>query len=173
MQLAWTHLLPSTFGGTAMSTPPMPWLQRGPTRLRRGVGLHGSGACGRSPLNYLSPGRMNLIDVRGIGVVADYCRQRVRSGTEGARPVRRQIRRPEGRDDQQSGAKISRIGMVCDLQATGATPDMRELYLKQRDRHSASMSSSSSEDDLRAASLAKSCRLVVAGARRRSSRGRR
>ena len=74
MQLAWTHLLPSTFGGTALFNV----AERdggGGRGVRRGAGLHEirQGLRTFTTSYYLSPGRMNQINVHNVDVIVDYC----------------------------------------------------------------------------------------------------
>jgi cyanophycin synthetase len=75
MQLAWTHLLPSTFGGTAMFNVANAMAAAGAAAFAAGVGLHEirQGLRTFATSYYLSPGRMNLINVRGTEVIVDYC----------------------------------------------------------------------------------------------------
>jgi cyanophycin synthetase len=74
MHLAWTHLLPSTFGGTALMNVANAMAAAG-AAFAAGAPLHDirQGLRTFSTSYYLSPGRMNLIDVRGTDVVVDYC----------------------------------------------------------------------------------------------------
>ncbi len=74
MQLAWTHLLPSTFGGAARFN------------VANAMAAAGAAFAVDAPLHdirqglrtfttsyYLSPGRLNMLDVKGVSVVVDYC----------------------------------------------------------------------------------------------------
>ena len=74
MQLAWTHLLPATFGGSAMFNVANSMAAAG-AAFAAGIGLHEirQGLRTFSTSYYLSPGRMNLINVRGTEVIVDYC----------------------------------------------------------------------------------------------------
>ncbi|MFN8098290.1 MAG: cyanophycin synthetase [Dermatophilaceae bacterium] len=74
MQLAWTHLLPATFGGTAMFNVANAMAAAG-AAFASGVGLHEirQGLRTFTTSYYLSPGRMNQINVRGVEAFVDYC----------------------------------------------------------------------------------------------------
>jgi cyanophycin synthetase len=74
MQLAWTHLLPSTFGGAAKMN------------VANAMAAAGAAFAAAAPLHdirqglrtfttsyYLSAGRMNLLDINNIEVLVDYC----------------------------------------------------------------------------------------------------
>ena len=74
MQLAWTHLLPSTFGGAARMNVANAMAAAG-AAFAAGAPLHDirQGLRTFTTSYYLSPGRMNLLDVNNIEVVVDYC----------------------------------------------------------------------------------------------------
>lgn len=74
MQLAWTHLLPATLGGTAMFNVANAMAAAG-AAFAAGTGLHEirQGLRTFTTSYYLSPGRMNLVDVHNIEVIVDYC----------------------------------------------------------------------------------------------------
>jgi cyanophycin synthetase len=74
MQLAWTHLLPSTFGGAAK------------VNVANAMAAAGAAFAAGAPLHDIrqglrtfttsydrSPGRMNLLDINRLEVVVDYC----------------------------------------------------------------------------------------------------
>ena len=75
MQLAWTHLLPSTFGGTArFNVAERPG--RGGRRVRRGRRrcTTSGRACAPSRRATTSPpAGMNQVDVNDVDVIVDYC----------------------------------------------------------------------------------------------------
>jgi cyanophycin synthetase len=73
MQLAWTHLLPSTFGGAAKMNVANAMAAAG-AAFAAGAPLHDirQGLRTFTTSYYLSPGRMNLLDINNI-VVVDYC----------------------------------------------------------------------------------------------------
>jgi cyanophycin synthetase len=74
MQLAWTHLLPATFGGrarmnvqNAMAAAAAAFAAGAPFHdIRQGLRTF-------STSYYLSPGRLNQVDVDGVSVIVDYC----------------------------------------------------------------------------------------------------
>ncbi|WP_028472997.1 cyanophycin synthetase [Nocardioides alkalitolerans] len=74
MQLAWTHLLPATFNGRArMNVQNV--LAAAAAAFAAGAPLHDirQGLRTFSTSYYLSPGRLNEVDVNGVNVVVDYC----------------------------------------------------------------------------------------------------
>ncbi len=74
MQLAWTHLLPATFGGKAMLNV-QNVMAAAAAAFAAGAPLHDirQGLRTFSTSYYLSPGRLNEIDVDGRTVIVDYC----------------------------------------------------------------------------------------------------
>jgi cyanophycin synthetase len=74
MQLAWTHLLPATFGGTARFNIANA-LAAAAAAFAAGAPLHDirQGLRTFTTSYYLSPGRMNLVKVNNVEVIVDYC----------------------------------------------------------------------------------------------------
>ncbi|HEX2705007.1 MAG TPA: Mur ligase family protein, partial [Candidatus Lustribacter sp.] len=74
MQLAWTHLLPATFGGTAKFNVANALAATG-AAFAAGAPLHDirQGLRTFTTSYYLSPGRMNLVTVNNVEVIVDYC----------------------------------------------------------------------------------------------------
>ncbi|GAB2641590.1 cyanophycin synthetase [Kribbella swartbergensis] len=74
MQLAWTHLLPATFGGRAMMNVQNA-MAAAAAAFAAGAPLHDirQGLRTFNTSYYLSPGRLNEIDVDGRTVIVDYC----------------------------------------------------------------------------------------------------
>jgi cyanophycin synthetase len=74
MPLAYTHLLPATFGGKAMFNVQNAMAAAGAAYCA-GAHLHDIRAGLRSftPSYYQAPGRMNLTEVQGVKVIVDYC----------------------------------------------------------------------------------------------------
>jgi cyanophycin synthetase len=74
MQLAWTHLLPATFGGRAMMNVQNA-MAAAAAAFAAGAPLHDirQGLRTFSTSYYLSPGRLNEIEVDGRSVIVDYC----------------------------------------------------------------------------------------------------
>jgi cyanophycin synthetase len=74
MQLAWTHLLPSTFGGKALMNVQNAMAAAG-AAFAAGAHLHDirQGLRTFTTSYYLAPGRLNVVDVGGVQVVVDYC----------------------------------------------------------------------------------------------------
>lgn len=74
MQLAWTHLLPSTFSGRARMNVQNA-LAAAAAAFAAGAPLHDirQGLRTFTTSYYLSPGRLNELDVDGVQVIVDYC----------------------------------------------------------------------------------------------------
>ena len=74
MQLAWTHLLPATFGGRARMNVQNS-LAAAAAAFAAGAPLHDirQGLRTFSTSYYLSPGRLNEVEVNGVQVIVDYC----------------------------------------------------------------------------------------------------
>jgi cyanophycin synthetase len=74
MQLAWTHLLPSTFGGKALMNVQNA-MAAAAAAFAAGAHLHDirQGLRTFTTSYYLAPGRLNVVDVGGVQVVVDYC----------------------------------------------------------------------------------------------------
>jgi cyanophycin synthetase len=74
MQLAWTHLLPATFKGRARMNV-QNTLAAAAAAFAAGAPLHDirQGLRTFSTNYYLSPGRLNEVEVNGVNVVVDYC----------------------------------------------------------------------------------------------------
>jgi cyanophycin synthetase len=74
MPLAYTHLLPATFGGKAMFNVQNA-MAAAAAAYCAGAHLHDIRAGLRSftPSYYQAPGRMNMIEVQGVKVIVDYC----------------------------------------------------------------------------------------------------
>ena len=74
MQLAWTHLLPATFGGKARMNV-QNTLAAAAAAFAANAPLHDirQGLRTFSTNYYLSPGRLNEVEVNGVNVIVDYC----------------------------------------------------------------------------------------------------
>jgi cyanophycin synthetase len=122
MQLAWTHLLPSTFGGAAKMNVANALAAAG-AAFAAGAPLHDirQGLRTFTTSYYLSPGRMNLLDVHNIDVVVDYCHN-----APGMRMLGDFV---ESYASQKAGqaelGKASRIGMI------GAAGDRRDDDIRE------------------------------------------
>src|SRR4051812_5391014 len=122
MHLAWTHLLPSTFGGTALMNVANAMAAAG-AAFAAGAPLHDirQGLRTFTTSYYLSPGRMNLLDVHHVDVVVDYCHN-----APGMRMLGDFV---ESYSAQKAGSaelgKASRIGMV------GAAGDRRDDDIRE------------------------------------------
>jgi cyanophycin synthetase len=73
MQLAWTHLLPATFGGKAVMNVQNAMAAAG-AAFAAGAPLHDirQGLRTFQTTYYLAPGRLNVTEVDGVTVVVDY-----------------------------------------------------------------------------------------------------
>ena len=110
MQLAWTHLLPATFGGTALFNVANAMAAAG-AAFASGAGLHEirQGLRTFTTSYYLSPGRMNQVNVHNVDVIVDYCHN-----APGMRVLGEFLERYASMKSGQSDlGKISRIGMVA------------------------------------------------------------
>ncbi len=122
MQLAWTHLLPSTFGGAAKMNVANAMAAAG-AAFAAGAPLHDirQGLRTFTTSYYLSPGRMNLLDINNIEVVVDYCHN-----PPGMRMLGDFV---ESYSAQRAGqaelGKASRIGMI------GAAGDRRDNDIRE------------------------------------------
>ncbi len=110
MQLAWTHLLPATFGGAALFNVANAMAAAG-AAFASGAGLHEirQGLRTFTTSYYLSPGRMNQVNVHNVDVIVDYCHN-----APGMRVLGEFLERYASMKSGQSDlGKISRIGMVA------------------------------------------------------------
>jgi cyanophycin synthetase len=123
MQLAWTHLLPATFGGRALMNVQNS-LAAAAAAFAAGAPLHDirQGLRTFSTNYYLSPGRLNEIEVDGVHVFVDYCHN-----APGMRMLGDFVDRVgEGLMQVSDLAKPSRIGVVTTA-GDRRDEDMREL----------------------------------------------
>jgi cyanophycin synthetase len=123
MQLAWTHLLPATFGGTARFNVANAMAAAG-AAFAAGAGLHEirQGLRTFTTSYYLSPGRMNLVNVHNVDVFVDYCHN-----APGMRVLGEFVDRyAEQKSGQADLGKVSRLGMVSTA-GDRRDDDMREL----------------------------------------------
>ncbi len=74
MQLAWTHLLPATFGGKAVMNVQNA-MAAAAAAFASGAPLHDirQGLRTFTTSYYLAPGRLNIAEVDGVTVLVDYC----------------------------------------------------------------------------------------------------
>ncbi len=122
MQLAWTHLLPSTFGGAARMNVANAMAAAG-AAFASGAPLHDirQGLRTFTTSYYLSPGRMNMVDVNNVDVIVDYCHN-----PPGMRALGEFVEnRAQQRAGQSEFGRVSRIGMV------GAAGDRRDDDIRE------------------------------------------
>jgi cyanophycin synthetase len=123
MQLAWTHLLPATFGGTAMFNVANAMAAAG-AAFASGAGLHEirQGLRTFTTSYYLSPGRMNQVNVHNVDVIVDYCHN-----AAGMEKLGEFVDRyAEMKAGQAEFGRISRIGVVATA-GDRRPEDMRHL----------------------------------------------
>ncbi|MDT0215180.1 cyanophycin synthetase [Rothia sp. ARF10] len=123
MQLAWTHLLPATFGGTAMFNVANAMAAAG-AAFAVGTGLHEirQGLRTFSTSYYLSPGRMNQVNVNNIDVIVDYCHN-----APGMKVLGEFVERyADAKAGSSDLGKISRLGVIATA-GDRRDEDMREL----------------------------------------------
>ncbi|HET7398083.1 MAG TPA: cyanophycin synthetase [Intrasporangium sp.] len=122
IQLAWTHLLPSTFGGAARFNVANAMAATG-AAFAAGAPLHDirQGLRTFATTYYLSPGRLNLVRVDNADVFLDYCHN-----AAGMRELGSFVDRYA---DQKAGTaelgRASRIGMI------GAAGDRRDDDMRE------------------------------------------
>ena len=123
MQLAWTHLLPATFGGRArMNVQNI--LGAAAAAFAAGAPLHDirQGLRTFSTNYYLSPGRLNEIEVGGVNVIVDYCHN-----APGMKMLGDFVDRVgESMDSSHAIHRPSRIGVIATA-GDRRDEDMREL----------------------------------------------
>jgi cyanophycin synthetase len=123
MQLAWTHLLPATFGGRArMNVQNV--LGAAAAAFAAGAPLHDirQGLRTFSTNYYLSPGRLNEVEVDGINVIVDYCHN-----APGMRMLGDFVDRVgDSLESSHELARPSRIGIISTA-GDRRDQDMREL----------------------------------------------
>jgi cyanophycin synthetase len=123
MQLAWTHLLPSTFAGRARMNVQNA-LAAAAAAFAAGAPLHDirQGLRTFSTNYYLAPGRLNEVEVNGIHVIVDYCHN-----APGMRMLGDFVDRlGESLDSGSDLGKPSRIGIISTA-GDRRDQDMREL----------------------------------------------
>jgi cyanophycin synthetase len=123
MQLAWTHLLPATFGGRARMNVQNSLAAAG-AAFAAGAPLHDirQGLRSFTTSYYLSPGRLNQLEVDGVTVIVDYCHN-----APGMRMLGDFVDRVgESLVATHELGKPSRIGMIATA-GDRRPDDMREL----------------------------------------------
>ncbi|MGD7787177.1 cyanophycin synthetase [Propionibacteriaceae bacterium Y1700] len=123
MQLAWTHLLPSTFGGRAMMNVQNA-MAAAAAAYAAGASLHDirQGLRTFSTSYYLSPGRLNELEIDGRTVIVDYCHN-----APGMIKLGDFVDRTGAAMDVTSEfGKVSRIGVIATA-GDRRDDDMREL----------------------------------------------
>ena len=123
MQLAWTHLLPATFGGRARMNVQTS-LAAAAAAFAVGAPLHDirQGLRTFSTSYYLSPGRLNEVEVNGVNVIVDYCHN-----APGMRALGDFVDRlGESLESSHDLARPSRIGIIATA-GDRRDEDMREL----------------------------------------------
>nr|MDQ6936084.1 cyanophycin synthetase [Actinomycetota bacterium] len=123
MQLAWTHLLPATFAGRARMNVQNS-LAAAAAAFAAGAPLHDirQGLRTFSTNYYLSPGRLNEVEVNGVNVIVDYCHN-----APGMKMLGDFVDRVgETLDSGSELGKPSRIGIIATA-GDRRNEDMREL----------------------------------------------
>jgi cyanophycin synthetase len=123
MQLAWTHLLPATFGGRARMNV-QNTLAAAAAAFAAGAPLHDirQGLRTFSTSYYLSPGRLNEVQVSGRNVIVDYCHN-----APGMKMLGDFVDRvAESLSATSDLGRVSRIGVVATA-GDRRDDDMREL----------------------------------------------
>ena len=123
MQLAWTHLLPATFGGRATMNVQNA-MAAAAAAFAAGASLHDirQGLRSFSTNYYLSPGRLNEVQVQGRTVIVDYAHN-----APGLRMLGDFVDQTGVALDKASElGKVSRIGVIATA-GDRRDADMREL----------------------------------------------
>ena len=123
MQVAWTHLLPATFGGRAMMNVQNA-MAAAAAAFAAGASLHDirQGLRTFSTSYYLSPGRLNELAVEGRTVIIDYCHN-----VPGMRMLGDFVDKTgDAMDATAELGKLSRIGVIATA-GDRRDDDMREL----------------------------------------------
>ncbi|MDR7254080.1 cyanophycin synthetase [Nocardioides sp. BE266] len=123
MQLAWTHLLPATFKGRARMNVQNA-LAAAAAAFAAGAPLHDirQGLRTFSTNYYLSPGRLNEVEVNGVNVIVDYCHN-----APGMKMLGDFVDRVgESLESSHDLARPSRIGIIATA-GDRRDEDMREL----------------------------------------------
>nr|WP_239579981.1 cyanophycin synthetase [Microlunatus panaciterrae] len=123
MQIAWTHLLPSTFGGRATMNVQNA-MAAAAASFAAGASLHDirQGLRTFSTNYYLSPGRLNEVAVEGRTVIIDYCHN-----VPGMRMLGDFVDKTGASMDTTTElGKVSRIGVIATA-GDRRDDDMREL----------------------------------------------
>jgi cyanophycin synthetase len=122
MQLAWTHLLPSTFGGRATMNVQNA-MAAAAAAFAAGASLHDirQGLRTFSTNYYLAPGRLNEVLVEGRTVIVDYCHN-----VPGMLMLGDFVDKTGDSLDTNDLGRISRIGVVATA-GDRRDEDMREL----------------------------------------------
>ncbi len=123
MQLAWTHLLPATFSGRARMNVQNA-LAAAAAAFASGAPLHDirQGLRTFSTSYYLSPGRLNEVEVNGVNVIVDYCHN-----APGMRMLGDFVDRVgDSLESSHELARPSRIGVIATA-GDRRDEDMREL----------------------------------------------
>jgi cyanophycin synthetase len=123
MQLAWTHLLPATFGGRATMNVQNS-LAAAAAAFAAGASLHDirQGLRSFSTNYYLSPGRLNEVSVEGRTVIVDYCHN-----APGMRMLGDFVdKTADALETTNDLGRVSRIGVIATA-GDRRDSDMREL----------------------------------------------
>jgi len=123
MQLAWTHLLPATFGGRAVMNVQNA-MAAAAAAFAAGASLHDirQGLRTFSTNYYLAPGRLNEVSVEGRTVIVDYCHN-----APGMRMLGDFVDKTgDAMDAVNEFGRVSRIGVIATA-GDRRDDDMREL----------------------------------------------
>jgi cyanophycin synthetase len=109
MQIAWTHLMPSTFGGRAVMNVQNA-MAAAAAAYSSGASLHDirQGLRTFSTSYYLAPGRLNEVTVDGRTVIIDYCHN-----APGMVMLGDFVDRTAAASEQTTGRPMHRIGVIA------------------------------------------------------------
>ncbi|MBC9957396.1 cyanophycin synthetase [Yimella sp. cx-51] len=166
MPLAWTHLLPSTFGGAARMNVANALAAAG-AAFAAGAPLHDirQGLRTFTTSYYLSPGRLNLVELNNAEVFVDYCHNPPGMEKLGEF-VEAYVTQRQGATEQ----RISRIGMI------GAAGDRRDEDIRELARIAAQhfdVLIMREDENLRRRAPGEAAALLVEGAKEAQAAGAR
>lgn len=166
MPLAWTHLLPSTFNGAARMNVANALAAAG-AAFAAGAPLHDirQGLRTFDTSYYLSPGRLNRLEVNNAEVFVDYCHN-----PPGMERLGEFVEAYVGQRQGSTDHRISRIGMI------GAAGDRRDEDVRELARVAAQhfdVLIMREDDNLRRRPAGEAAALLVEGAREAQAGGAR
>jgi cyanophycin synthetase len=167
LQLAWTHLLPATFGGRAKMN------------VQNALAATGAAFAAGAPLHdirlglrtfttnyYLSPGRLNMVEVHGVQVIVDYCHN-----TPGMRALGDFV--DQLATSQASTSELGRISRIGMIATAGDRRDQDMIELGEAAADYFDVVVVREDNQLRGRRPRETADLIASGVRRRMEEGAR